>query len=208
MFQYGFAKVFKQQFPFPNLNRLVQPMSDTSPMGLTWAYMGQSFGYNIFTGLLEIAAGLLLLFRRTTLAGALLTMGIMANVVMMNFCYDIAVKLYSSFLLLVALFITVTNMRRLVAFFFFNTPVTVCPEPKLFRSKRANRIMNILGIVLVAYFVFGQVQQKINMSKQVWADSGPKSSLFGIYNLEFYIRNNDTLPLLRSDSTLWQTVSS
>src|ERR1700743_1797859 len=41
---YGFAKVFKLQFPSADLHRLLEPYGESSPMGLAWTYMGYSTG--------------------------------------------------------------------------------------------------------------------------------------------------------------------
>src|ERR1700722_18687863 len=49
MLTYGFAKVFKMQFPSPSPYRLLEPFGDSTPMGLAWTYMGYSTGYNLFT---------------------------------------------------------------------------------------------------------------------------------------------------------------
>ena len=66
MLTYGYAKVFKVQMPYPDLLRLLEPTGDSSPFALAWTFMGYSFGYSMFTGLAEVAAGALLFFRRTT----------------------------------------------------------------------------------------------------------------------------------------------
>ncbi|MEC5144033.1 hypothetical protein [Chitinophaga sp. 212800010-3] len=123
MITYGMAKVIKVQFPDHELFRLDELVGEMSPMGLAWTYMGQSTGYNIFTGLAEAGAGCLLLFYRSRLLGALATMAVMGNVVAMNFFYDIPVKLFSSHLFLIALFITLPDIRRLTNFFVLNKPV-------------------------------------------------------------------------------------
>ena len=54
--------------------RLAQHLGDMSPMGLLWTFMGFSPTYQIFTGAIEVLAGLLLTTRRTTLLGALVTL--------------------------------------------------------------------------------------------------------------------------------------
>src|SRR5262249_13770825 len=86
MHSYGAAKVSRSQFPPPSLERLALPMGHGSPMGLLWSFMGASAEYSLFTGLAEVLGGLLLTARRTTLLGALVCIGVMANVVMLNFC--------------------------------------------------------------------------------------------------------------------------
>lgn len=122
MFGYGFAKVFMTQFPAPNLIRLTETYGDSSPMGLAWAFMGYSEGYNWFTGGAEVLAGMLLLWRRTTTLGALVGAGVMANVAVMNFCYDIPVKIFSSLLFLMFLYILINDLQRLANVFVLNRP--------------------------------------------------------------------------------------
>lgn len=119
MIGYGFAKVFKTQFPFPTTYRLYQSYGESSPMGLLWTFMGYSTAYNIFTGLGEVIGGFLLLFRRTRLLGALIVVAVMSNVVMLNFSYDVPVKLFSSHILVLAIFILLPDMKRLLNLFLF-----------------------------------------------------------------------------------------
>lgn len=64
LISYGLVKVFKLQFPAPNLYRLSQEYGDSSPMGLAWTFLGFSKGYNLFMGIAEICS-IFLLFRRT-----------------------------------------------------------------------------------------------------------------------------------------------
>ncbi len=120
MLVYGLAKVFKTQFPFLSLERLATPLGQFSPMGLLWAFMGYSKTYNLFAGGAEILAGSLLFFRRTTLLGALISIAIMINILMLNFSYDVPVKLFSAHLLAVAVVIIAPQLKRLISFFILN----------------------------------------------------------------------------------------
>src|SRR5581483_5890697 len=95
LFSYGFAKVIPLQFGPPGLYKLIEPYHDFSPMGVLWSFMGASRAYTMFSGSAEVIAGLLLLFRRTTSLGAMAAFAVMLNVVLLNFCYDVPVKLYS-----------------------------------------------------------------------------------------------------------------
>ncbi len=112
LFGYGFAKIFPLQFPPPRLFRLIQPYGDFSPMGVLWNFMGASVPYQIFSGAAEALGGFLLLFRPTTTLGALVSFAVMANVVALNFCYDVPVKLYSCNLLLMAVFLAAGDAPR------------------------------------------------------------------------------------------------
>lgn len=115
MLGYGFAKVFPGQFAPLSLDRLNSTHGESSPMGLLWTLMGLSRPYAIFAGATEVLSGLLLLFPATAVLGALVGAAVMTNVVAMNFCFDVPVKLYSSHLLLMAIGIVLPEARRLLA---------------------------------------------------------------------------------------------
>lgn len=95
MLAYGFSKVFPKQFGTPGLEVLTQAYGDSTPMRLLWTSMGSSTLYRVACGLGEVLGGALLLFRRTSTVGALVSAAILSNVVLLNFSYDVRVKLYS-----------------------------------------------------------------------------------------------------------------
>ena len=64
MLVFGFAKVFYLQFRYPDLAKLEQPIGQVSPMGLLWLFMGYSKTYCIFTGVLDVIAGLLFISKQ------------------------------------------------------------------------------------------------------------------------------------------------
>ena len=96
MMMYGLAKLLYLQFHPPRYARLIQPYGDSSPMGLLWTFMGYSKGYTMFTGVGELAGAILLLFPKMRTIGALVVFGVMANVMALNFFYDVPVKILSS----------------------------------------------------------------------------------------------------------------
>lgn len=112
---YGWVKLIPTQMPVPGPDRLIIPIGDMSPMGVLWTFMGLSPGYQMLTGLVEVLGGTLLFWRRTRLLGAFLAAQAMAQVAAMNFGYDVPLKLYSTHLLALALFILAPDLRRLLA---------------------------------------------------------------------------------------------
>jgi uncharacterized membrane protein YphA (DoxX/SURF4 family) len=122
MLSYGFSKVYPLQFTPPFLSQLTETYGESSPMGILWTFMGASTAYTKFCGLVEVSAGLLLLFRRTTTLGALVAAAAMLNVAALNFCYDVPVKLYSLHLVLMSLFLLIPDAAALMRFFFSNQP--------------------------------------------------------------------------------------
>lgn len=124
MLGYGLAKVISEgnQFPLLAVEQLNQTWGDSSPMHVLWSFMGASRPYTVFAGLAEVAAGLLLVWRRTALAGAVVAMAVMANVVLLNFCYDVPVKQFSLHLLAMAFTIALPDAGRLWNVFVRNRP--------------------------------------------------------------------------------------
>lgn len=123
MISYGWVKILPLQMPLPGPDRLMQPYGDSSPMGLVWTFIGASAAYQIFSGLCEALAGYLLFWRRTALLGALIAIAVMTNVMAINYFYDVPVKLFSTHLVLVAIFIAAPDLPRLAGFFGFSLPI-------------------------------------------------------------------------------------
>ncbi len=145
--------------------------------------MGTSTVYTIFAGSVEALGGLLLLSRRTTLLGALVSIVAMGNVVALNFCYDVPVKLMSSHLLAMAVLLAAPDIARLMNVFLWNRPAL----PAVLRPHSVRRWVNwtLLGVKTVlfgsvlALFLFGALS-----SRQMFADTGPKPPLYGVWNAD------------------------
>nr|AYM53924.1 membrane protein [Corallococcus coralloides] len=206
MVSYGFAKVFKTQFPFPSPERLVQPLGEFSPMGLLWTFMGYSPGYNLFTGGAEVLGGVLLLFRRTTTLGALVVIGVMVNVVALNFFYDVPVKLYSSHLVLMAVFLLLPDLRRLLDVLLFNRPTAPVEQRTPFLlSRRETWGVLALKALFLGVVGWSYVEMRTGYVAK-YGDSAPKPPLHGLYEVESFIRDGQVLPALLGDTTRWRYV--
>lgn len=203
MLTYGFAKVIKSQFPFPYLGRLVQPYGESSPMGLLWTFMGYSTAYNVFTGLGEVVGGCLLFFRRTTALGALILVVVMSNVVVLNFAFDVPVKLFSLHLLLMTLLLLTPAIRALIDFFLFRRQAQLPP----FAPQWTDRKAVVGGFVLKAIVILGvlgaDIYQGLDAQRR-WGDAAPKPLLYGIYDVELQVQKGDTLPAILNDTRRWR----
>jgi hypothetical protein len=122
MLNYGLAKLFPLQMAPPSLAVLNQPLGNTSPMTMLWTLIGLNPVYEMICGAAEVAAGILILFRRTGLLGELLTAFLATNIVLYNFCFDVPVKLYAAHLVLMSLALIVPDMPGLFNFFFLHRP--------------------------------------------------------------------------------------
>jgi hypothetical protein len=157
-FGYGFAKVFPLQFPPPGSYRLSEQLGDMSPMGLLWTFMGFSPIYEIFTGGVEVLAGLLLTMRRTTLLGALVGMAAMTQIFILNMCFDVPVKLYSFHYLMMAAFLAAPELPRLVNGFVLGRAVPPLRLAPLLGSRRWHRLALTFRTLLVAVMLASQIQ--------------------------------------------------
>jgi hypothetical protein len=85
---YGFAKLNGSQFTVLD-SELDKPMGTVSGFWLTWYYFGYSTVYGSIVALAQIVGGVLLTFRRTSLAGALLLLPILINIILVDVFYRI-----------------------------------------------------------------------------------------------------------------------
>lgn len=205
MITYGTAKIIQSQFPGPSLDRLLEPYGDSSPMGLLWTFMGFSYAFNIFTGLGETVGGLLLIFKRTTCLGGLTLVAVLANVVILNFTYDVPVKLYSAHLLLMTFFVLLPDMERLVNFLLLNKSVEPVIYRPLLANESLNRRLSIIAKSLVIVFTIFTLYQT-NELRKMYGDLAPKSPFYGIWNVEELEIANEPQPALLSNETRWRRV--
>lgn len=200
---YGFIKIIPTQFPAPSLDTMLQPYGESTSMHLLWTFMGYSKAYNIFIGLAEAIAGLLLFFKRTRLLGALLSITVMSNVVLLNFCYNVPVKLLSTHLLAVSFILLIPDIRRLAAFFILNKSIAPAPVQPVYRKRSEKMLYIAAKIIFIGGFLLMYTVQGIMMQSHL---SGLTEipALFGKYDVQEFILNGDTLPPLTTDTRRWK----
>jgi len=190
MLSYGLVKVFPLQFGTITTYRLYERLGEMSPMGLLWTFMAYSKGYQLFGGLMEVIAGLLLIFRRTTTLGALLSAGVMLNVFMMNLFFDVPVKIFSFWLMLIGIYLLSADAKRLWQFFVLNEPTQATQKIKVFADKKWFSISRIvLKILFIGTTFIAQFYSNWQAAAPI---SAPKSAIYGPYKVEKFERNNVT----------------
>ncbi len=205
MLGYGLAKFGSGQFP-PLAERpelLLGTWGDTSPMGVVWRFMGASPAYTAFSGFVECAGGLLLLWRRTATLGALVTAGAMTNVAMLNYCYDVPVKQYSTHLLLFALWIAGRDLPVLCDALLRHRPT----QPTPLRGPRP--IWLLVGELLLKYALVGWLlyQSGSHFWRRQTAKPDAVPALTGLYEVTEFQRDGAVLPPLLTDGTRWRYVT-
>lgn len=200
---YGLFKLLEGQFVFHDYGRLEENFGDATPMGLLWTFMGHSKIYGGFTGIMEAGAGFLLLFHNTKTLGALLSVAVMSNVVLMNFCFDVPVKLFSSHLLIISIIILLPNLRKLYNFFILNKTETLDHCKLVFENKWKARARGLGKVLLIlgfsSYIIFMGVD---NMYTN--GSLAPEPPLKGSYHTTaFYTSENDSLKKVEDKNILW-----
>ncbi|MBF6642338.1 hypothetical protein IVB69_12675 [Flavobacterium sp. J49] len=202
---YGVIKFFNGQFQPTHIFRLEQTYGESSPMGLLWTFMGHSSAYTFFGGFIEFVAGVLLLFRRTTIAGALMGFGVMLNVAAMNFCYDVPVKLFSSHLVLLSIFIVSPYLGSLYRFFFKQESLRLKIDPIAFKQDWQRVTHKVSKIVLLVLCSLAIVLMIIQVNSAT-GNGTYAESFNGSYEVKTFVKNGDTIPVLMSDTLRWNKV--
>lgn len=159
LFRYGFSKIFLFQFYQPESNILFTRFGNLSKDILYWSTIGVSPFYQITLGLIEVFAAILLLFRKSRIVGLLVSLGIFTNVLLVNFGFDISVKLYSILLFSATLFLLLPSFKSLYYFLILDKNVKLKTDWfQLKNSKLSNSlkviIVGLLLIQIVYPFIF------------------------------------------------------
>lgn len=184
--RYGFDKVFKRQFYLPEPNILYSNFGSLTKDTLFWSTMGTSHIYSIVTGLIEVLAGILILIKRTRIAGFFLALIVSINILLINISFDISVKLFTSFLLMVVLFNLYAVLKTTYAFIIQHKAVQLsASEHGISVNKRvhAGLCVVIVGIVLTPTI----------SSRNFNDDNAQRPPLHGAYQVEYFTINNDSL---------------
>lgn len=206
MIEYGLAKVFHLQFPLPGPAKLEQAYGDASPMGLLWTFMGYSRPYNVFAGLAETVPAVLLFFRRTATLGALLLVAVLANVVALNLCYDVPVKIYSTELMLASLYIAGPRLTVLFDILVRERAVAAVPPASLFSRPRLETAARIAGFVFGGYVLVSGVWESWQRGRAYAAQPVAVGGLDGSWDVEELARDGTPLPFSADEKTRWRTV--
>lgn len=192
LLKYGFDKIFKCQFYLPEPNILYSKVGDLDKDILFWSSMGSSYAYSIFMGMSEIITSILLLFAKTRKIGIVIAIGVLINVLAINLSFDISVKLFSCFLLLIVLYLFSPFAFKLWQFL-SNKELktennlseniqcqTRFPKHKWFK-------LTIIFLILIESLSLYVKSQNFN------DDKFPRPLLHGAYAVEEFIQGKDTL---------------
>jgi hypothetical protein len=193
-------------------------------MTLLWTLLGMNPLYEVLCGSIEVFCGVLVLFRRTALLGALLTAFTVSNVVLYNYFFDVPVKLFATHLLIMALVVIVPDARALFAFFLKRSTTTLRSGWSPFSSSTALRRETLLIAVALVIVLANQVYRLAPITAHERAGIAHPHPLTGLWRVDSATRpylTADGLPmtvlslepngranLRATDNALWRAVAT
>lgn len=206
-FVYGIDKWYALQMPFPNQSQLATTLGDFLPMRFSWLFIGYSTPYEMFSGAMEILAGVLLLNRKTITLGLCVALAVFTNVMVLNLCYDIPVKIFSIHLVIYCYYLLYNDCKRLVDFFIFNRSVDANTIHHISFPEKWMRITRIvLKLAFIAIFVVMPFYTTRGWYQSLLKESNTRPISPGIYDVSIFAVNKDTIPALITDTLRWKDI--
>ncbi|HVG09894.1 MAG TPA: hypothetical protein VNM67_19490 [Thermoanaerobaculia bacterium] len=193
----GISRLIPVQMPPPFPFDFLRRLGELTPMELLWTFIGASPTFQSFTGLAGLAGGLLLLFPRTALLGALICAANLLMAVTLSLCYDLPFTPYLSFLLLLAVLLIAPDLRRLANLFLLDRAVEPAEEPVTARSPQL--VMLLLALCVI---VWTSISAGLRF-KELYP---PKPPFYGAWSVEEFAVNGEEVPMF-TDPDRWQRVA-
>lgn len=204
---YGIIKIFLQQMIFPSISQLATPLGDFLPMRFSWLFIGYSEPYQIFSGTMEVFAALLMLYRGTLKFGLFVAFTVFINVMMLNLCYDVPVKIFSIQLTFACFYLLVNNFNHYFSFFVQNK---ITPSDNSYNFEYDQKWMKWGRIIIkTAFIIYALILPLYDTWNNYSDDSkSPDQKPFnsGVYNIKSYVVNKDTIPNLPEDTLRWKDI--
>jgi hypothetical protein len=203
---FGFTKLLPTQMPYPSTALLNTDFGDFTAQKIYWLSIGIVPWYQVFAGVVEIGAGVLLLFRKTTLLGAILLFGALGDIVYVNFAYDGGVHVYSSYFVLLSAFLIAHYVPQLYRLFIlektawqkeYYPALTPAWQYTRYGAKAATFIIFLGLLFYLQYVNFLYDPYKQPSTKGV-------SQLRGYYDVTEFRLNGEVIPYSPTDTVRWQ----
>jgi hypothetical protein len=182
MIYYGLVKFYRLQFAELSFDFLTTELSDATPLNLMWFFFSYSHIYNVMLGVIEVGAGLMLFWRRTTLLGALISMVVMMVIVPMNFVYNVPVKLYASHTLLAAIIVVISIGYKLPQILLGHTYKLDLPDSiiHVFPNVRLYHGVKWFVILSICYY---SVKQMVDWQNRL-TNLDTSNTNYGLYEVQ------------------------
>jgi uncharacterized membrane protein YphA (DoxX/SURF4 family) len=181
LLRYGFSKIYPNQFPPLDLAGLTATYGDSTPQEVLWRFMGASRLYAGFGGVLEVVAGTLLMFRRTSTLGAMLAAALMLNVSLLDISYGVPVKLYAMQLCALSLFLLLPDMLPLWRMMVLREPAQL---KGVWIAPSQRKSLRVTGHILQIFVLLAALLTTAGKAREEFRASSPKTSIRGVWQIE------------------------
>lgn len=207
---FGYTKLFPVQMPYPAISNLHTNFGDFTAQKIYWLSIGIVPWYQVFAGIVEVLAGVLLFFRGTAAIGAVLLAGALANITFVNFAYDGGVHVYSAYFVLLGLFVLaydIPGIYRLLVLEKYTVPVHYYPSFKEKWQQYTRYGLKSGAIILFVLILF--YLQMWNYLYDPYKQPVTKglAGTKGYYNVTAFRLNNKVIPYSPLDTVRWQHVT-
>jgi len=204
---FGFTKLFPTQMPYPSLGLLNSNFGDFTAQKVYWLSVGIVPWYQVFGGVVEILAGVLLFFRKTTTFGAILLVAALGDITFVNYAYDGGVHVYAFYFVVLGFFLAADDFPKLYNLLIlerYTVPFRIYPD----LSQPALKYTRI-GLKALTFIIFFGVMtytEVINFKYDPYkqpSTAGLKV-LRGNYRVTEFKINGQNIPYNPLDSVRWQ----
>ncbi len=190
--QYGLQKIYNNQFHH-NFYRDDTLARDLTGFSVAWNFFSYSSFYTIIVGILQVAGGVLLLFKRTRLMAAVILLPVMINIFFINQFYGVSADAYVNclFILTTSVYLLWLQREKILAIIF---------NKNTFLSSK--KMIYIKAVLRIAILVFAF------MANYPYRQEREGEYYIGKWKVTQLIKNGSPVDLQRwqSDSSAWNNV--
>jgi hypothetical protein len=204
LLEFGAAKVFfPAQMRPPLISSLLVPFGDLSPVARLWLFMGSSQFYTFCTGAVELIAGALLFVPGLTTLGALIAVGAMTNVFLLDVSYDVTPTNLAFMLLVMAIFLLVPDGRRFWDAFVLRHEVPAQPARPLFTRRWLQNGVTLFTLLAGCYWMGTDLLEERRSANEAAAKPS-KAPYYGAWAVDAFSVNGIERPPLFTDPNRWK----
>jgi hypothetical protein len=170
LLSYGLMKLVDRQF-LPRMPSLDEPAHGLDGYQIAWTFHAYSRRLEVLAGLVEIFCAVLLFFPRTRNLGALLTLGTMGYITVLNLEYAIGMLVRSAAMFGAAALIVLFHFGEFKAFFWDHAAPPTPPAdlwPRRFQWVGRALMYLVFGFGLLDYWFMHQAIARERQPNEVW----------------------------------------
>jgi len=205
---YGFIKFFPLQSPYPSISNLNTHYGEFSRWKLFSLSLGIVPNYESFLGLVELLAGGLLLFRKTSTIGALIVVVFTGNVFMSNLAYEGGEAVYSLYLITLGLFLLAFDIIRLFVLIGLEKQAKANHfKLELSVNWKRNRLVIKTAFIFFFVFLYGyKTWSAYHQSVYQYPQTAGLKDAAGLYDVSEFRVNSKVLAYSATDTSRWKNV--